>query len=104
MHSLPGESLGENENQDNLAGAAGDAVREIKRASRPFRAFLDNAGTVAFTVMRWEVQRRISNMGATGSDLTRPLWLLGGEGKGAGVGEERPVRRPLQLALPEINQ
>lgn len=38
-------------------------------------------------------------MGAAGSDLMRPLWLLGGEGKGAG-GEERPP----QLALPEINQ
>lgn len=59
---------------------------------------------MAFTVMRWEVQRRISDEGATESHLTRPLGLLGGEGKGAGVEEEKPVRRPLQSSRPEINQ
>ena len=53
MHRLPGEHPGENEEED-LAGGAGEDNREVKGGSRPLRALSDNVGTVAFTAMRWE--------------------------------------------------
>ena len=71
--------------------------------SSSFRVLSDIVATSGFYCDELGSQSRVSNKEGTASYLTRPLWLLGWEGKGAGVEEQRPVRRPLQSLL-EINK
>lgn len=74
VHRLPGESPGENEKQ---LGESGWSSRwwgqRSKRRQQILRALSDTVGTVAVTVTRWEVQRRISDKGSTRSYLRRPV-------------------------------